>query len=116
MPAHEEQPPEAVPERRSSDRAPATLIMQGYEKMGPKGRRRLMWIGLAMLTAAGGVGLFADEPLGFYRFIIVLVFLGLGSGFVFPQYGIMFVEKVLAPIISKRLLSRPDRRNNDEEE
>jgi len=75
-----------------------------------------MWIGLGMMIAAGSVGLFADA-LSFYRFIVVLVFAGIGSAFIFPQYGIMFLEKVLGPIIgSVRMLSRPDRRNNSEEE
>ena len=80
--------------------------MQGYEKMGHKGRRRLMWIGLVMLTAGAGVGLFGAS-LSLYRFIfVVLVFLS-GTAFVFPQYGIAALEMIV-PAASKML--RPDRR------
>jgi len=108
--------PQIKPQRRSAEIGPPTAIAQGYENMGPKGRRRLLWIGIAMLTASGGVGLFGGV-LSFYRFIIVLAFAGLGSGFIFPQYGIMFVEKVLGPIVgSSRLLSRPDRRSENRDE
>jgi len=91
--------------------------MQGYEKMGTAGRRRLLWIGLAMVTAGGGVGLFASA-LSFYRFIIVLVFVAVGSAFIFPQYGILFLEKILnfiPKIGPMNLLSRPDRRDNGDE-
>ncbi len=121
MPSQPKQPKKQPGEgRRGSGsgggESPPTLLMQGYEKMGSSGRRRLMWIGLGMMIAAGSVGLFA-EALSFYRFIVVLVFAGIGSAFIFPQYGIMFLEKVLGPIIgSVRMLSRPDRRSNSEEE
>jgi len=124
MPAHiepeapDDEVPEAVPERRSDDNgAPTTLIMQGYENMGQKGRRRLMWIGLAMVTAGVGVGLFG-AALSLYRFIFVVFITLLGSGFIFPQYGIAFAEMIVPAFLAKLnplgLLSRPDRRNNDE--
>jgi len=93
------------------------MIMQGYEKMGSAGRRRLLWIGLGMVSAGGGVGLFASA-LSFYRFIIVLVFVAVGSAFIFPQYGILFLEKILnfiPKIAPTKLLSRPDRRDDEEE-
>jgi len=124
MPAHiepevpDEEVPEAVPERRSGNGAPATLIMQGYEQMGQKGRRRLMWIGLAMVTAGVGVGLFG-AALSLYRFIFVVFVTLLGTGFIFPQYGIaalqMIVPAFLAKLSPLGLLSRPDRRNDEEE-
>ena len=103
-------------ERRNANGngSPPSLIMQGYEKMGRTGRRRLMWMGAAMMTAGGGVGLFADA-LSFYRFIIVLVFVGVGTGFVFPQFGIWFLEKVfklIPKIAPTKFLTRPDRRDN----
>ena len=108
--------PEKSGERRNANGngSPPSLIMQGYDKMGRSGRRKLMWMGMAMMTAAGGVGLFADA-LSFYRFIIVLVFLGVGSGFIFPQFGIWFLEKIfklIPKIAPTKFLSRPDRRND----
>jgi len=125
MPAHiepevpDEEVPEAVPERRSGNGAPATLIMQGYEKMGQKGRRRLMWIGLAMLVAGGGVGLFGGA-VSIPRYIFAGLVMLLGAGFVYPQYGIAALQMIVPAFIAKLnplgLLSRPDRRNNDEEE
>ncbi len=99
-------------ERRNANGngSPPSLIMLGYEKMGRGGRRRLMWIGLAMMTAGVGVGLFG-AALSLYRFIFVVLVTLLGVGFVFPQYGIAALEMVV-PVASK-LLKRPDRRNND---
>lgn len=99
----QEDPPDIVPDRRTRTEQPATRIMQGYEKMGHRGRRRLMWIGLAMLTAGVGVGLFG-AALSFYRFFFVVLVTLLGTGFVFPQYGIMALETIVP------LLKRPDRR------
>ncbi len=102
-------------ERRNANGngSPPSLIMLGYEKMGRTGRRRLMWMGAAMMASAGGVGLFASA-LSFYRFVIVLVLLGVGSGFIFPQFGIWFLEKIfklIPKIAPTKFLSRPDRRN-----
>ena len=95
-------------ERRNANGngSPPSLIMLGYEKMGRGGRRRLMWIGLAMMTAGVGVGLFG-AALSLYRFIFVVLVTLLGTGFVFPQYGIATLEMIVP------LLKRPDRRNND---
>ena len=117
--------PKVPPGKRSGERrsangngSPPSLIMQGYENMGRSGRRKLMWMGMAMMTAGGGVGLFADA-LSFYRFIIVLVFVGVGTGFVFPQFGIWFLERIfkMIPMIAPtKFLNRPDRRNDDPEE
>ena len=54
----------AQPERRKRNSGPTTSIVQGYETMGRLGRRRLMWIGIVMLTMGGGVGLFAQFSFG----------------------------------------------------
>ena len=99
--------------RRKEKNSVPTLIMQGFEKMGTRGRLKLFVVGVLMLTAGGSVGLFADA-LSFYRFIIVVLFVIGGIGCVFPQWGILMVEfaaKLVKPGIS--FLSRPDRRNND---
>ena len=106
MPPVEKRKP-GDPDRRNGDPGtPSTSIMQGYEKMGHKGRRRLMWVGLAMLIAGAGVGLFATA-LSFYRFFVVILVVLIGTGFVFPQYGIKAMEMVVP------LLKRPDRRNQE---
>ncbi len=103
-------------ERRNANGngSPPSLIMQGYEKMGHKGRRRLMWIGLVMLTAGVGVGLFGAS-LSLYRFIFVVLVTLLGTGFVFPQYGIAMLEMIVPAALAKlgpsNWLKRPDRRN-----
>lgn len=109
----------AKPQQRedTSTGGPPTMIMQGYEKMGHEGRKRLRWIGMTMLTAAGGVGLFGGA-LSFYRFVIVLAFLVVGTGFIFPQYGLLVFEKLpdfIAKLTPTKLLSRPDRRTDEEE-
>lgn len=106
-------PPEITPDRRRREEPPSTSIMQGYEKMGPKGRRRIMWIGLAMLTAAVGVGLFG-AALSLYRFIFVVFVTLIGTAFVFPQYGIVALEMIVPAAIAKmgpNWLQRPDRRD-----
>ena len=104
-------------ERRKSDSngSPTTEVMQGYERMGRGGRRRLQVIGVMMMTAAVAVGLWQDLTL--YRFVFVIIVTVLGAGFIFPQYGLLLVEAV--PDMVAKLLPtsaftrRPDRRNND---
>lgn len=106
-------------DRRAGKNSIPTLVMQGFEKMGTKGRRKLFIVGLGLLTAGGGVGLFGSA-LSLYRFVIVLLFILGGFGFIFPQFGILMIQfalslvKVVKPNVN--LLSRPDRRNDNEEE
>lgn len=105
-------PADITPDRRTRTAPPTTAIMVAYERMGTKGRRRLMWIGLAMLTAAVGVGLFG-AALSFYRFTFVLVVTLLGVGFIFPQYGLKafdLVPALVAKLSPGKWLERPDRR------
>ncbi len=99
----EKRQPRAEPERRSRAGPPSSSIMQGYENMGTRGRRKLFSLGVAMLIAGVGVGLFG-AALTLYRFIFVVIVVLLGTGFVFPQYGIKAMELVVP------LLKRPDRR------
>ena len=108
MPSQPQDDPDITPDRRTRTDLPTTSIMQGYEKMGPKGRRRLMWIGLAMLTAGVSVGLFG-AVLTLYRFFFVVLVVLIGTAFVFPQYGILALQMIV-PAASK-ILSRPDRRD-----
>ena len=114
MPSQPQDDPDITPDRRTRTDPPSTSIMQGYERMGHTGRRRLMWIGLAMLVAGVGVGLFG-AALSFYRFIFALVVMVLGVGFIFPQYGVKAFELVpamVAKLSPGKWLERPDRRQD----
>lgn len=101
-------------ERRVRERSPSTQILQGYERMGHTGRRRLMWIGLVMMAAAGGTGLWSssgDSPVAWWLFT-GLIFLS-GLCLVFPQLGLQLIEAVpgaIAKLLPTKMLSRPDRR------
>ena len=108
MPSQPQDDPDITPDRRTRTDPPSTSIMQGYERMGHTGRRRLMWIGLAMLVAGVGVGLFG-AALSLYRFFFVVLVVLIGTAFVFPQYGILALQMIV-PAASK-MLSRPDRRD-----
>lgn len=100
-------------DRRVEKNSVPTIIMQGFEKMGTKGRLKLFVVGVLMLTV--GAGITIADALSFYRFVIVLLFVLGGIGCVFPQWGILMVQfsaKLVKPNIS--FLRRPDRRNNND--
>jgi len=111
--------PEARPERRGGGRSAPTMMMQGYEAMGHGGRRRLRWAGYVMMAAAGGTALWrsSGDPSVYWWLFTGVIFL-CGVCFVFPQMGLQLIEAIptgLAKILPTKLLSRPDRRGDEEQ-
>ena len=95
---------------------PPTMVMQSFQDMGTKGRRKMQWAGgilMAMASTAGLiVPLIATPPIAYY--ILVGVIFVVGAGFFWPQYGVLILNAIpagIAKIIPSRLLSRPERRS-----
>ena len=106
-------------ERRQRAAGPPTQLLQSYQAMGTKGRKKMTWTGIALITLATSAGLtaplFREMPIPYY--VLVLVIFVAGCGFLWPQYGILLFNAVpagIAKVLPTKVLNRPDRRNDRE--
>ncbi len=126
MPSQPKQPKKQPGEggRRGSGSggaSPPMLIVQSFERMTPKARMRLRVGGALMLIASIMLplvgGLFVELSAYYWIFSGFISLAGLCL--LWPELGIWLVKAIpnaLVKILPSKLLSRPDRRSNSEEE
>ena len=83
-------------ERRQRASGPPTQLLQSYQAMGTKGRRKMQCTGGALITLATIAGLtvplFKTVPIPYY--VLVLVIFVAGCGFFWPQYGLLLFNAI----------------------
>ncbi len=117
-------PKPAVVEKRESGGKPASpplMIVRSYENMTPQGRRRLRIAGALMLILSITLplvgGLFVELSAYYWIFSGVITVAGLCL--LWPELGLWLVNAIpnaLVKILPSKLLSRPDRRTNSEDQ